>query len=565
LALSDPSMTLLWSSVREVARLAASATYRVGLLTAPGRLVRAEPSLAHVSIRVSPPLPVAPEYDADTKQWVEQVLAGSFRSPFIARDPEAMHDTLRLRGVLPALAAMCLRGDSTGIVARVAELLRHTAALADRYPIVGWDTSTAALRLVSILDAVESLERLDIPLLKQQPWITEFVAAHRRALRAGTLCEPAGNHSFLNAAGWAAWRLLLGGRKPLTGAEVDGVVTPLRRQFLPDGGHVEMTPHYHVQVLALAQRLLAADLARTGCLCTTLKAETENARKALSGLLAPDGSVTRFGDASRSFTGRTIKADVNFVLGASSGHDNRRLNRLANFGMTRWRWGSPPRDFCLFLDAGALGMPGNAGHGHADMLSFSLYIGRIEVIADPGTYLYAETDEARWFKRQEAHNTVCWPDRPVADLARFFRWRSASEVPAARLVTPAPRGPTASESAALFYPDGRRHRRSWTFLHDGLRIVDEVRQCDEAPVHAKGTLTLHPDCTVASLDTRTAVVRSPAGKFAIELSGTAGHFRLGEGWYAPTYGLRRATPVLTWPVPTVSGAATVHTYIRLLN
>ncbi len=401
-----------WSTVREAARLAASVTYRVGLMASPGRLVRGRPPAAPSAVRLRPAAPVAPGYDPETKLWVDRVLAGSFRSPFAADDPEGAHDALRLRGVLPALAGMCSRGDPAPVLERIGELVRHTAALADRDPVAGWDTSTAALRVLSVLDAVEALERSGTRLLEEQPWIRGFVAAHRRALGAGAVCEPAGNHWFVNAAGRAACRLLLGGRDPLPRAAADGLAAALGRQFLPDGGHVEMAPHYHVQVLALAERLMAADAARNGTLRAALEPAVRGPRQALDGMLAPDGCVARFGDASRSFTGRTVAGDVELVTGAAAGGEVRPASRLADFGMGRWRWGTAERAFCLFVDAGALGMRENPGHGHADMLSFSLYLGATEVIADPGTYLYADSGEAMWFKRQEAHNTVCWADRP---------------------------------------------------------------------------------------------------------------------------------------------------------
>lgn len=559
-----PAMRSPWFSAREVARLAVSAAYRAGLVVGPGRMVRRRPPVASAMVRVSPAVQVAPEYDRGTKEWVDRVLAGSFRSPFAAGDPEGMHDALRLRGVLPALAGMCSRGDPAPVLGRIGELLRHTAALADRDPVAGWDTSTAALRVLTILDAVEELERSGISLLREHPWIPEFVAAHRRALIAGAVCEPAGNHWFVNAAGRAACRLLLSGRDPLPRGAADGIAAALGRQFLADGGHVEMAPHYHVQVLALAERLLAADTARKGCLRTALEPGIRAPREALRGMLAPDGCVARFGDASRSFTGRTVQGDVELALGAPVARDARPVSRLTEFGMSRWRWGSSTRAFCMFVDAGSLGMRGNPGHGHADMLSFSLYVNGTEVIADPGTYLYADSPDAMLFKRQEAHNTICWTDRPVADLARFFRWRSASKVPSARHVVGP--DPTAACFAALPYPDGRSHARSWSLLPDGLSIADVLGSGPRRGPPATGRLTLHPDSSVAELGSRRALVKCPAGTLAIEVQGSsAGDLRVSEGWYAPGYGVRLGTPVLTWTVATGPDASTIRTDIRLLD
>lgn len=555
-----------WPSVREAARIAASVAYRAGLLASPARGVRGRPPAAPPSAGIRSAAQLPPGYDADTREWAERVLAGSFRSPFAAHDPEGPHDALRLRGVLPALAGTCSRGDPSALAGRVGELVRHTAELADREPLAGWDTSTAALRVLSVLDAVEALERSGVALLREQPWIAGFVAAHRRALGAGAVCEPVGNHRFVNAAGRAAYRLLLGGRDPLPRAAADDLAAALGRQFLADGGHVEMAPHYQVQVLALAERLLAADAARGGSLASVLGPGLRRPREALVAMLAPDGTVARFGDASRSFSGRTVESDVALALGTRPGPDLPPASLLPEFGMGRWRWGSADRALCLFVDAGALGMGRNPGHGHADMLSFSLYVGGREVIADPGTYLYADSADAMRFKLQEEHNTVCWADRPVARLARFFRWRSAAAVPAARFV-PQPSGREGpAGAAALRYPDGRSHSRSWILRPDGVSIVDVLRSGGRPAGPAVGRLALHPDCRVVELRARGAVVRSPAGTLSIELRGSpAGACRVGEGWYAPGYGVRQAAPVLTWPVAAGAGASAVRTDIRLIG
>ncbi len=120
-------------------------------------------------------------------------------------------------------------------------------------------------------------------------------------------------------------------------------------------------------------------------------------------------------------------------------------------------------------------------------------------------------------------------------------------------------------TAALRYPDGRSHRRSWTLLPDGLSITDELRPGRGPGLPAAGRLTLHPDCTVAALDSRGALVKSPAGTLAIELEGAPGDCRVAEGWYAPAYGVRLPAPVLTWPASTGGGASTVRTRVRLLG
>ena len=70
------------------------------------------------------------------------------------------------------------------------------------------------------------------------------------------------------------------------------------------------------------------------------------------------------------------------------------------------RFGQPDEILATF-DAGPLGYPAIAAHGHADALSLTLSAGGVELLIDPGTFAY-HTDR-RWrdyFRSTFAHNTV---------------------------------------------------------------------------------------------------------------------------------------------------------------
>ena len=61
----------------------------------------------------------------------------------------------------------------------------------------------------------------------------------------------------------------------------------------------------------------------------------------------------------------------------------------------------------IVADAGALGYREIAAHGHADALSFTLSLGGVEMLIDPGTYAYhTQSDWRAYFRGTAAHNTV---------------------------------------------------------------------------------------------------------------------------------------------------------------
>lgn len=77
----------------------------------------------------------------------------------------------------------------------------------------------------------------------------------------------------------------------------------------------------------------------------------------------------------------------------------------------------------LVFDAGALGYPSIAAHGHADALSFCLALNGEWWLVDPGTYAYHS--EPRWrdyFRGTAAHNTLTLDSRSQSEMAGPFLW-----------------------------------------------------------------------------------------------------------------------------------------------
>src|SRR5688500_14136440 len=149
-------------------------------------------------------------------------------------------------------------------------------------------------------------------------------------------------------------------------------------------------------------------------------------------MIGPDGALLRLSDASRSFTGQSQSRSIDDVLGPRIANGGQRSS-LHDFGVHTIRHQTDRHELFLAVDCGPLGIGSNPGHGHADALSFSLYVDGRPLLVDPGTYLYVDTPAAMWFKLPEAHNTIHWPGSPAYQLARFFRW---TRYPAAPEVLP---------------------------------------------------------------------------------------------------------------------------------
>jgi hypothetical protein len=77
----------------------------------------------------------------------------------------------------------------------------------------------------------------------------------------------------------------------------------------------------------------------------------------------------------------------------------------------------------LVVDAGPLGYQTIAAHGHADALSFTLSVGGMEFLIDPGTYAYHANDRWRqYFRGTAAHNVVRVDREDQSQPGGNFMW-----------------------------------------------------------------------------------------------------------------------------------------------
>ncbi len=81
------------------------------------------------------------------------------------------------------------------------------------------------------------------------------------------------------------------------------------------------------------------------------------------------------------------------------------------------------------IDHGPLGFGSIAAHGHADALSFQMYLDGEEVFADPGTYIYhIDLENRNAFRRTENHNTVTVNGKDQSEMLGAFLWGKRAQV-----------------------------------------------------------------------------------------------------------------------------------------
>ncbi|MEB3360067.1 MAG: alginate lyase family protein [Synechococcales bacterium] len=239
---------------------------------------------------------------------------------------------------------------------------------------------------------------------------------------------------------------------------------------------------------------------------------------------------------------------------ASIGFEDAGLYVLAS------RRGQADEVFCL-ADAGPLGFLSIAAHGHADALSFSLSVGGVPVIVDPGTYVYhSEPHWRAYFKGTKAHNTLAVDDEDQSESGGAFLWmRKAATVVQRWETTPTGGELVAEHDGYCRLPEAVVHQRQLCLRDRHLSILDNLRGGGTHRVEWR--LHFAPGCAVTLEDQRGQVTWQ-TGQLSLDLDPQL-NWRIVEqqsdaGWYAPGFNLKE-------PAPTLIGSLKAPTPITFKN
>lgn len=124
------------------------------------------------------------------------------------------------------------------------------------------------------------------------------------------------------------------------------------------------------------------------------------------------------------------------------------------------------------IDCAPLGFGSIAAHGHADALSFQLFVGGVPVFTDPGTYNYHVPAKAREIYRSTFfHNTVVVGGKNQSEMLGPFLWGSRAE---SKILKFDASSDCASMTLQTEY-ENIKHIREYQFNYtDTLKICDIV-------------------------------------------------------------------------------------------
>jgi hypothetical protein len=213
----------------------------------------------------------------------------------------------------------------------------------------------------------------------------------------------------------------------------------------------------------------------------------------------------------------------------------------------------------LIFDAGPLGCPHSAGHGHADLLSVQCCAFGSPYFQDAGTFCY--TSEPAWrdfFRSTAAHSTLLVDGIGQATPAGPFSWKTA---PRARLrrwaSTEAYDLADAEHDGYCTLPDPVVHRRRVLFVKPHYWVI--VDDLDGRAAHQVELRFQYAPMPVAIDDTPWVRARGPNGHallvgafttVPLKIRIVTGQLTPIEGWVSKDYGQREPAPMAVYAAAT---------------
>lgn len=446
----------------------------------------------------------------------------------------------------------------------------------------GWHPYTISLRVVNWVHALTAF----------QPQLSEEKRFYKRFL--GSLygqgqilandleMDVRGNHLLKNLKALIWLGTVFEGVEPQQwlGRALELLEVELAEQVLPDGGHFERVPGYHLNVfrdcLEIGIWLRRNQDTSLFWLDTALRRMINY----LVAILPPDGKVPLLKDtaldAAPSPNNLLTASALYFDLATSKYSDEFRLYPLLLFGLPGWKkfktWPQmdssrssvvlPATGHCvmrddskgdyLIFDVGRPCPEYLPAHAHADLLSYELMVDEQRVIVDSGVYEYTAGPWRDFFRSTRAHNTVEVAGENQSEVWESFR--VARRARPGQLVWETRDSYVVAQGqhdgyCRLSVPVLHRRTIVWQKARFWL-VVDEL--LGEGITSVASRVHFHPQVRLETLNNSTWRVKGRACSLWLSAFGEQKHsITMGQmqpvrqGWYSERFGLLQSNMVLT--------------------
>lgn len=357
----------------------------------------------------------------------------------------------------------------------------------------GWEPYPLSLRIVNWI-------KWDLRVGGLDQAAVDSLALQLRWLRRRLEYHILGNHLLANAKALIYGGLYFQGREAQewlrTGVRIFD--QQLIEQVLPDGGHFELSPMYHLIVLEdlldVVNIMRVYDQAVPDRWLDTVRRMLHWADV----MCHPDGQIPFFNDAAFGVAG-TIDELRRYAdrLGVYTDEFRSGSVFLQDSGYVRLE----NADAVVFVDVAPVGPDYLPGHGHADALSVEMSLFGHRVLVNSGTSLYGAGPERLRQRGTGAHNTIMVDGLNSSEVWGGFRVarRARVHVMDVNLVE---RKVLAEHDGYQRLPGRVAHRRQVSLGRYQLEIVDTIETVDPGTHHifdVQGAWHFHPSVSVEEM------------------------------------------------------------------
>jgi hypothetical protein len=255
-----------------------------------------------------------------------------------------------------------------------------------------WNAYTASHRMINLLSGLALFAQSDAtPDAISETRIFEHARLCAAFIRANLERDLQYNHLLKNYVALTVFAAATGGLPATFEFLPKALRKSVAQNILPDGGHAERCPMYHVLSI-LDFEVLCASSVFDKDLSGLLQETKASMAQALPVMSHPDGEVALFND---SWIGEAPPAGKVVDLDKTP-----EIVRLPEAGYVRLGRGGD----AVIFDCGLCGPDDNPGHAHADFLSIEASVGGHRLIVDPAIPTYTAGELRDVSRSAASHN-----------------------------------------------------------------------------------------------------------------------------------------------------------------
>lgn len=287
---------------------------------------------------------------------------------------------------------------------------------------IGWEPYPLSLRIVNFVKWF-SRQNKSVP----SSWLVSL-GTQADALLSKLEYHILGNHIFANGKALVFAGAFGTGSRADTWLKkgIEILDQEIKEQFLPDGGHFELSPMYHSTLLwDMCDLVNLAQCVRLNELNERQSAWSEIILKGLNWLkimLHPDENIPFFNDAAFDIApGYANLEEYARKLGLNPITqliEDLSVNWLSDSGYCAVNIGT---DCKAIVDIAKVGPDYQPGHAHADTLSFELSLFKQRFIVNSGTSQYGNGEQRHFERSTQAHNTITINGENSSEVWSGFR------------------------------------------------------------------------------------------------------------------------------------------------